>query len=354
MSPIFPTLGLAVLVAGLVSANAGEFSANELNPQGRGNQGRGNARGNAQERDAAIRFQAMDRNNDRVITREEWRGSARSFTVHDWNGDGQLAGNEVRVGAVRDDRAWDSDNFEHYEQEYLFNDWTDRGFRALDHNRDNRITRDEWHFDREGFRRADHNKDLALSRAEFLAEDAEDDDRGDTFPNLDANRDGRIARDEWHGSPSRFALLDENRDGFISRTEMLGTAAPPELFSSVDMNRDRSITTDEWRWSKASFDRLDVNRDGRLSTQEFQQNASPAPARSAAYRAGSERGLLDGRQAGREERLNNRAWDLEGQTELEQADAGYQPGMGPRADYQAGYREAFRRAYREGWDQARK
>ena len=63
--------------------------------------------------------------------------------------------------------------------------------------------------------------------------------------------------------------------------------------------------------------------------------------------------LIEGRQAGREERLNNRAWDLEGQTELEQADSGYQPGMGPRADYQAGYREAFRRAYREGWDQAK-
>jgi Ca2+-binding EF-hand superfamily protein len=296
----------------------------------------------------------MDQNNDRVIARDEWRGSEQSFKVHDWNGDGRLSGEEVRVGAVRNDRARDTNEFDYDEREYVFDDWTERGFRALDYNRDNRITRDEWHFDREGYRRADHNNDNVISRAEFLSEDAEDDDRGDGFADLDANRDGRIARDEWHGSASRFTMLDDNRDGFISRTEMLGTAAPPELFSSIDMNRDRLITANEWHWSKPSFDRLDVNRDGRLSMQEFQRTAAPAPARSAAFRTGYERGLIEGRQAGREERLANRAWDLEGQTELEQADSGYQPGMGPRAEYQAGYREAFRRAYREGWDQAKK
>ena len=327
------TLGLAILVAGAVSANA----------QGRGNGPKG--------KKVQTRFEGMDRNNDGVIARDEWRGSAQSFKVHDWNGDGKLSGNEVRVGASRDDRASNTDNFDYYEREYVFDDWTDRGFRALDYNRDNRISRDEWHFDREGFRRADHNGDGIVSRAEFLAEDEEDDDRGDSFPYLDANRDGRISRDEWHGSPTRFAMLDDNHDGFISSTEMLGTAAPPNLFSSVDMNRDRVITPNEWQWSRASFDRLDVNRDGRLSMPEFQQTAEPAPTRSAAYRTGYERGLIEGRQAGREERLNNRAWDLEGQTELEQADSGYQPGMGPRAEYQAGYREAFRRAYREGWDQ---
>lgn len=326
-------LGLAVLAVGAVSANA----------QTR----------NTQDRGATIRFQAMDRNNDGVITRDEWRGSEQSFNVHDWNGDGKLSGNEVRIGAARDDRASNADNFDYYEREYIFDDWTDRGFRALDYNRDNRITRDEWHFDREGFNRADHNGDGAISRAEFFNQDSVDDDRGDTFPYLDANRDGRLSRDEWHGSTSRFAALDVNRDGFISRTEMLGTAAPPDQFTSLDMNRDRAITPNEWQWSRASFDRLDLNGDGRLSRQELQGTAALESTRSAAYRAGYERGLIEGRQAGREERVNNRAWDLEGQTELEQADSGYQQGMGPRADYQAGYREAFRRAYREGWDGAK-
>jgi Ca2+-binding EF-hand superfamily protein len=329
MSPRSLTLGLAIVVAGVVSANG----------QGR----------------SQIRFQGMDRNNDGVITRDEWRGSAQSFKVHDWNGDGQLSGNEVRVGAARDDRASNTDNFDYYEREYVFDDWTDRGFRALDYNRDNRITRDEWHFDREGFVRADHNRDGAISRAEFINQDAVDDDRGDSFPYLDANRDGRISREEWHGSPSRFATLDVNHDGFVSRTEMVGTVAPPDLFTSLDMNRDRTITPNEWQWSRSSFDRLDINHDGRLSMQELRETgtASPEAAKSGAYRAGYERGLVEGREAGKGDRIVFGAWDLEGQTELEQADSGYQPGMGARADYQTGYREAFRKAYREGWDQAK-
>jgi Ca2+-binding EF-hand superfamily protein len=347
-------MSLRILTLGLALFAAGAVSANGQRPQGRGNgQGRSS---NAQTRNAPIRFQGMDRNNDREITRDEWRGSDQSFKVHDWNGDGKLSGNEMRVGSERDDRVWSDENYDYYEREYVFDDWTDRGFRALDHNRDSRITRDEWHFDREGFRRADHNGDNVISRAEFFDQDAIDDDRGDGFGNLDANRDGRISRDEWHGSPSRFALLDDNRDGFITRAEMLGTAAPPDLFTSLDVNRDRTITFDEWHWSRTSFDRLDIDKDASLSMQEFKATAAPPasePTRTAAYRAGYERGAIEGRQAGREERLNNRAWDLEGQTELEQADSGYQPGMGPRADFQAGYREAFRKAYREGWDQAR-
>jgi Ca2+-binding EF-hand superfamily protein len=329
------TLGLAVLLAGAVFANA----------QGRGANGRG--------RSAPIRFQEMDRNNDRVITRDEWRGSDQSFKVHDWNGDGRLSGEEVRIGAARADRARDSDTFDYYEREYVFDDWTDRGFRALDYNRDNRITQDEWHFDREGFRRADHNRDGILSRAEFFAQDAVDDDRGDTFANLDINHDGRVSRDEWHGSASQFAMFDVNHDGVVSRAEMLGTAAPPDLFTSVDMNRDRLITANEWQWSRASFDRLDINHDGRLTAEEFKGTAPAATARSAAYRAGTERGLIEGRQAGREDRIQRGEWDLEGQMELEQADSGYNSSLGPRAEYQAGYREAFRRAYREGWDQAK-
>jgi Ca2+-binding EF-hand superfamily protein len=334
MSAKIPTLGLAILIASAVPTNA----------QGRNSNERG--------RSTAIRFQEMDRNHDGVISRDEWRGSTDSFKLHDWNGDGKLSGNEVRVGATRD-RARNNDNFDYAEREYVFDDWTDRGFRALDYNRDNRITQDEWHFDREGFRRADHNGDGAISRAEFLGQDAVDDDRGDNFANLDVNHDGRVSRDEWHGSASQFAMFDTNHDGVVSRVEMVGTSAPPELFRNIDMNHDRVVTVNEWQWSRASFDRLDLNHDGRLSADEFNGTPAAAQTRSAAYRAGSDRGVIEGRQAGREDRIQRGEWDLEGQTELEQADSGYNSSIGPRADYQAGYREAFRRAYREGWDQAK-
>ena len=74
MSPRSLTLGLALVLAGAATATA----QNRVN----------------------MRFQGMDRNGDGVITRAEWRGSDRSFEVHDWNGDGKLSGDEVRVRRV--------------------------------------------------------------------------------------------------------------------------------------------------------------------------------------------------------------------------------------------------------------
>ena len=314
--------------------------------------GTAEAQGRAQERgQARIRFAAMDRNNDGVIARAEWQGSNRSFEVHDWNGDGVLSGEEVRPGGRRARRAESEDEFDSAEREYEFTNWTAEGFRQLDHNRDNRISREEWHFDPEGFRRADHNRDSVISRAEFLNETpGEDDDRSDRFAWLDTNNDSRVSRAEWHGTAERFEALDDNRDGVLTRAEMRGTNdPPPDLFSSVDVNRDGSVSTEEWHWSRASFTARDTNRDGRLSREEFAGSA--AQKQEGAFRAGQERGLSDGRAAGREDRQRNQGWDLEGQRELETADAGSQARFGSRQEYQAGYREGFRRGYREGWNQ---
>lgn len=305
----------------------------------------------AQDRGSApMRFRQMDQNNDGVITRNEWRGSPQSFLVHDWNRDGVLSGDELRVGGGRPGRTGTDDNFESAYREYPFDDWSERGFIALDHNRDGRITRDEWHFDRQGFLRADHNGDGAISRVEFLREDAQDDDREDRFGDLDLNNDGRLSREEWLGSTDMFNVLDGNRDGFLSRAELMGNEPPTELFGSVDINRDGSISRGEWHWSRESFDRRDTNHDGRLTRDEFNGATLPA-AQSSAYRAGYQRGLDEGRAAGHEDRVRNQGWDLEGQRELETADSGYDPRFGGKPEYQAGYREGFRRAYREGWGQ---
>ncbi len=248
-------------------------------------QGRGRGRGAV-----AIRFAEMDRNNDRVITRVEWTGSDRSFAVHDWNADGILSGEEVRVGGQRPRTT--EPTFDSQDREYQFDDWTARGFTSVDHNRDGRITRDEWHFDLEGFRRADHNGDGIISRAEFLTEDV-DDDREDRFVDLDMNGDNRVSRSEWHGTAARFTTLDTNRDGFITRVEMIGSDAPPELFVSVDINRDRLITADEWHWSRASFDARDLDRNGRLTREEFNGGALQ-PATSAAHARAMRRGIMPG------------------------------------------------------------
>jgi len=297
----------------------------------------------AQSQPRGTRFEPMDTNRDGVITRDEWRGNDRSFRNHDWNGDGRLSGDEVRPGAQRPSR-WDDRDIDG--SIAADDDWTAERFRALDHDGNGRLARNEWHASPELFTRLDRNRDGALSAAEFTA--ADDDDREDRFADLDANHDGRVARSEWHGSAAVFDALDANRDGVLTRAEAVGDGnSPTDEFRSVDVNGDGYVAVNEWHWNRAAFDRLDANHDSRLSRQEWESSPQTAPGTTPAYRAGFERGRHDGVQAGHEDKP--RGWDLEGQSELETADAGYQASVGPHADYQAGYRAGFRRGYGEGF-----
>ena len=262
----------------------------------------------------STRFQGMDTNRDGRITRDEWRGNARAFARHDWNNDGMLSGDELLAGnnRRRDQAANDATGI---------TDWTEAHFRQLDRNADNRISRGEWQHDLQTFRRIDRDRDDVVSRAEFLGLDLVNppagdrgvnqpggdpsDARGERFEDLDANRDGRITRREWRDSDDAFRWLDRDGNGVLSRVEVMGTGG----------------------------------REGRTWRD----------AGSQAYRTGYDRGLAEGREAGREDkRLRNR-WDLDGQRELEQADSGYQSSMGDRADYQHGYRAGFVVGYGEGF-----
>jgi Ca2+-binding EF-hand superfamily protein len=218
------------------------------------------------EAQGRIRFAAMDANNDGRITREEWRGSDTSFKVHDWNGDGVLSGDEVRVGAQRRGRVEQD-----FEPEGLaLRDWSPSRFASIDRNRDGRVTRDEWFYDMDGFLRADRNRDNVLTRAEFLGGDI-DDDREETFADLDGDRDGRVDRSEWHGSRDAFEWLDRNNDGVLSRAEVAGEQRPAEadLFARLDVDRSGVIERDEWQWSRVSFNGRDRNNDGVLSRNEL-------------------------------------------------------------------------------------
>ena len=246
-----------------------------------------------QNRSARMRFEAMDRNGDGMISRDEWSGSSRSFEVHDWNGDGRLAGNEVRLGGQRNnDRAVNdrevADHVPGRAERYL--NWTDAGFTSIDHNRDSRITANEWHFDLESFRRADRNRDDVLTRAEFVGGDGEDDDREDSFDDLDVNNNGLVERGEWHASGTMFSLLDRNRDGVLSRFEVVGSSPSQDTydeFATLDINRNSTIERSEWQWSTTSFTQRDTNRDGKLTRAELNVAGAPGTASSAGAATGS-------------------------------------------------------------------
>ncbi len=224
------------------------------------------ATGTATPEQQQMRFQAMDGNRDGRISRAEWRGSDQSFRRHDWNGDGILSGDEVRPGAARQ---WgEEDDFDQTRRPE-FRNWTERGFTNLDRNRDDRIQRTEWFYDREGFIRADRNGDGVLTRAEFLGSDV-DTDREDRFEYLDVNNNGRVERSEWHASRDAFDWLDRNNDGVLSRNEVGGEDTEQgDLFASLDADNNNVISSEEWQWSRRSFARQDQNGDGQLTRREL-------------------------------------------------------------------------------------
>ena len=194
------------------------------------------------EAQARYRFQEMDRNGDGVITRDEWRGSSRSFKVHERN----LS-------------------------------YTQQAFNNLDHNHDGRLTPNEWHYDVETFRRIDRNGDNVITASESLGQDW-DDDRGDNFDDLDYNNDGYVSRSEWHGGAREFDALDRNHDGRLSRYEVVGSNSSfntYDQFSNLDYDRDGNLSRAEWHGSNRSSNEADANRDGVVSRSEFERYGTP-------------------------------------------------------------------------------
>jgi Ca2+-binding EF-hand superfamily protein len=164
---------------------------------------------------AQMRFADLDRNHDGRIERDEWRGNARAFQIHDWNGDGVLSGDEVRVGATPPPNSLEAE---------------------------------------------DYNMPA-----------------NDRFAYLDVNNNGYIDRNEWDGSLDTFYQLDRNNDNRISRDEL--NAGRRTSFAALDVNGDGRITLGEWQWSHRSFDEMDRNHDGVITRDEFRAGAVPTSGR---------------------------------------------------------------------------
>jgi Ca2+-binding EF-hand superfamily protein len=95
---------------------------------------------------------------------------------------------------------------------------------------------------------------------------------------LDTNRDGRIARTEFKGSPKVFAWIDADHNGFITRPEgtraylaMIGRltlARMARVYRAMDTNKDGKISAAEYKGPKARFARIDANHDGAITRAE--------------------------------------------------------------------------------------
>jgi hypothetical protein len=185
------------------------------------------------------------------------------------------------------------------------------------------------------------------------------------FRAMDVDKDGVITRHEWRGNARAFDRFDINHDGVLSGAEIWipGTVNQTgverellTLFHRADANNDGRLGRNEWWGDAATFARVDRDRDGVLTPAEFLGTeetvgtiGTDPQKQTRAYQAGHARGLIEGRQAGKEDKEGPNKWDLEGQRELEQADSGYTADLGLRTDYQAGYRAGFRLGYRQGF-----
>lgn len=168
--------------------------------------------GSATNRD--MRFPQQDANRDGVVSRSEWRGNASAFRVRDWNGDGVLSGDEVRMGANPPEDSLEA--------------------------RDYRMSAEE------------------------------------RFSYLDINNDGVVAENEWDGGLATFDRFDRNRDGRLTRAE-LGGVRPQAAFTTIDSNRDGRITLGEWPWSRRSFIQQDDDSNGAITRAEY-RGAPPEAA----------------------------------------------------------------------------
>lgn len=152
-------------------------------------------------------------------------------------------------------------------------------FEELDRDKDGYISLSEWPLDPESYRTVDRNKDGRLSRGELLTPNVLR--RDDRFRQLDTNGDGRLSPSERRPGGSVLDQLDHNRDGYVSLREydesrsISNTWNPragvldQQRFQRLDRDRDNRLTRPEWTGSPARFYQLDRNRDGVISPSEW-------------------------------------------------------------------------------------
>lgn len=94
---------------------------------------------------------------------------------------------------------------------------------------------------------------------------------GNMLARADADNDGTITRPEYLADvDARFAKLDANKDGKISKEERPGEGERGgRMMGRIDTDGDGAISLDEQHaQANRRFDRLDTNGDGKIDKAE--------------------------------------------------------------------------------------
>ena len=164
-------------------------------------------------------------------------------------------------------------------------------FKDLDKNKDGKLSKDEFpsQFPPQAFDRLDANHDGFIDETEWNAMRNRMGGGGrfgeGLVKFLDADKDGKVTREEFAKMVTLFDLLDANHDGSLSQDEMnnffravndaqtqaanqaTGGVDVNNLFANNDKNKDGKLTPDEITNEKL-FKRLDLNKDGVVTRDE--------------------------------------------------------------------------------------